>query len=431
MRKRIAIAWLLALLLAVGLPGTSAFATENQPVAVDSKTAILVDATTGTVVFEKESDQQVPIASITKVMTLLLCFEALDNGRFQLTDDVVASANAAGMGGSQVLLEANGVYKAGDLLKSIIVSSGNDASVAMAEYLYGTEEACVNAMHKRAEELGMANTHFGNCTGLPVEGAHSTARDVSIMSRELIRHPVYFQYSTIWLDDLVHNDGRTTMLSNTNKLLRDYDGCDGIKTGSTNEAGFCVSSTAKRGDTRLIAVVLGGADSKSRFNDAAALLNYGFATYETTLLLKQGQIVQEGVPVTGSKSETLNAVAAQDLSAFAPKAADSNLEMRVILPEGGVAAPVAIGQVVGQVEMIVDGQPVATSDLISDRSVECATYGHYFAMVTSQWYGRRWAEPVEEQLQPTAAPSTSPEGVPAATATPAPPVNQPVASMAG
>lgn len=247
--RKICVAMVAALLLQLALAPLAAVNAAPAPLAeetITSKAAILVDAATGAVLFEKNADEALPVASITKVMTLLLIFEALDAGRFSLNDTVTVSQYAAGMGGSQVLLDAGGNYLASDLIKSIIVASANDASVAMAEYLYGTEESFVAKMNERAKQLGMENTLFTNCNGLPNADEGMSARDVAVMSRELIRHETYFQYSKIWLDEITHEGGRVTMLTNTNKLIRNYDGCDGIKTGFTNAAGFCLSASAKR-----------------------------------------------------------------------------------------------------------------------------------------------------------------------------------------
>ena len=218
---------------------------EGTPFELSSPSVILTEASSGRVIFEKQADMRRPVASVTKVMTILLALEAIDEGRISLDDDVPVSPRASGMGGSQVFLEANQSYKLRDLLKSVIVASANDAAVALAEYMDGAEEAFVRRMNRRAEELGLGDTHYVNCTGLPAQGHYTTARNVAALSAQLDAHPLYYQFSTIWMDEIRHRGGRVTQLTNTNRLVRFYNGCDGYKTGSTNEARYCMTATAK------------------------------------------------------------------------------------------------------------------------------------------------------------------------------------------
>ncbi len=332
------------------------------------KAALLIDADTGTVLYEKNADEKLPVASVTKVMTLLLAFEALDQGKFALDDQIVVSANAAGMGGSQALLDANGKYKAGDLLKTIIVASANDSSVAMAELISGSESLFVEAMNARAAELGMVNTHFVNCTGLPAEGQYTTARDVALMSRQLIKHPLFFQYSKVWMFDLQHANGRITQLSNTNKLTRFYDGCDGIKTGSTDEAGYCLSSSAKRGDTRFQAVVLGANTSQERNTYVTKLFDYAFATYKSVSLYAAGDAVQSGIRVWGGQLTTMNAVTNERVSALVKKGEEGKVDKSIELYQP-VNAPVEKGEQIGILRVYKDGQLVDEYPLLADRDV--------------------------------------------------------------
>ncbi len=386
--RKICVAMVTALLLQLALAPLAAVNAAPAPLAeetITSKAAILVDAATGAVLFEKNADEALPVASITKVMTLLLIFEALDAGRFSLNDTVTVSQYAAGMGGSQVLLDAGGNYLASDLIKSIIVASANDASVAMAEYLYGTEESFVAKMNERAKQLGMENTLFTNCNGLPNADEGMSARDVAVMSRELIRHETYFQYSKIWLDEITHEGGRVTMLTNTNKLIRNYDGCDGIKTGFTNAAGFCLSASAKKGDTRMIAVVLGGTDSKTRFAEAEKLLNYGFSNYETKRFYAAGDVVQEGLGIEGLADGNFNVLAKEDLSALIEKG-EAQPEVEITLQEN-IEPPLIAGDVVGKARILMGEDVIAETDLVVDRDIAAPGLSDYWRSLLRQWRG--------------------------------------------
>jgi serine-type D-Ala-D-Ala carboxypeptidase (penicillin-binding protein 5/6) len=345
----------------------------NDPFNFTSKAALLIDSDTGTVLYEKNADTKLPVASVTKVMTLLLTFEALEQQKFGLDDTITVSQHAAGMGGSQALLDANGKYKASELIKSIIVASANDSSVAMAEYLYGSESLFVDAMNKRAEELGMENTHFVNCTGLPVEGQYTSVADVSIMSRELIKYPMFYQYSKVWMYEMQHSNGRITQLSNTNKLTRFYDGCDGIKTGSTDEAGFCLTATAKRGDSRFIAVIAGATTSVDRNASISKMLDYAFATYKNVALFDEGSIVQSNVVVWGGQLSAVNAITMDKISVLVKKGEENKVDKIVEIFQP-VHAPVELGAQIGTVKVLKGGQQIAEYPLIADRTVDEAGF---------------------------------------------------------
>ena len=247
------------------------------PISISSPSAILTEASTGRVIFEKNADERRPVASVTKVMTILLTLEAIDGETIGKNDKVIVSPRAQSMGGSQAYLDAGSAYTVAELLKSVIIASANDSAVALAEYIAGAEEAFVARMNERAQELGLTNTHYVNCTGLPAQGHYMSARDVAKLSSELDRHPRYYEYSTVWMDEIAHKGGCKTQLTNTNRLVRFYTGCDGYKTGSTNEARYCMSATAKKDGMRLIAVVLGANAGQTRFDEARAMLEYGFA----------------------------------------------------------------------------------------------------------------------------------------------------------
>ena len=315
---------------------------DAPPIALSCAAAILVEPESGQVLFEQNADVPRPVASVTKVMTILLALEALAQGRVSLEDEFSVSQAAAGMGGSQVLLDVGEVQPFSVLLKSAIVGSANDASVAIAEALYGSESVFVERMNERARELGLTNTHFVNCTGLPAEGQQTTARDVAVMTMAMLPYPAYFDFSTVWLDEVDHGDGRITQRTNTNKPIRLYDGCDGGKTGSTNEAGYCISATARRGDMRLIAVVLGADTGSERFDIAAEMLDYGFAHYRLYPVAEKGTKVRGELPVTGGDSDGVPLVLDGDLTLLIQKGDEQGVQLVPDLPEA-VEAPIAAG----------------------------------------------------------------------------------------
>ncbi len=371
---------------AVNLPPISdAPLLQSPPMRLNCAAALLLEADSGQIIFEMNADSPRPVASVTKVMTILLALEQLDAGRASAGDVVTVSETAAGMGGSQVLLDAGEKQDVGTLLKCMIVGSANDAAVALAEALYGSEALCVEAMNRRAEALSMANTHFVNCTGLPADGQHTTARDVAVMSRQMFAHPRYFDYSTVWMEDIDHGDGRVTQLVNTNKLLKLYDGCDGGKTGSTNEAGYCISATASRGGMRLIAVVLGAASGKERFAIARQMLDYGFANYRQYPVAKKGTRVKGALPVTGGEKDGVALVLDGDLTLLVNRGDEQRLSLQPSLPES-IAAPVEAGQAVGHVDVIAEGRTLARIPVAAAESV--AARGLPFNRIIQNWPGR-------------------------------------------
>ncbi len=342
---------------------------ENPPMRLNCAAALLMEADSGQIIFQMNADSPRPVASVTKVMTILLTLEQLEAGRIALSDAITVSDSAAGMGGSQVLLDVGERQSVSTLLKCMIVGSANDAAVALAEAMYGSEALCAEAMNRRAEALGMANSRFVNCTGLPAEGQHTTARDVAVMAREVFARDLYYDFSTVWMEDIDHGDGRTTQLVNTNKLLKLYDGCDGGKTGSTNEAGYCVAATARRGGMRLIAVVLGAASGKERFALAQQLFDYGFANYRQYPVARKGTKVRGQLPVTGGEAEGVSLVLDGDLTLLVNKGDEQRVELSPDLPES-VPAPVQPGDVVGRVNVIVDGRSVAQIPVAAAEGVE-------------------------------------------------------------
>lgn len=342
---------------------------ESAPIALTSPSLILTEAKTGQVIFEKDADARRPVASVTKVMTILLTLEALDEGRVSTGDSVTVSEHAMSMGGSQAFLQAGERYKLGELLKSMIVASANDAAVALAEHLDGTEEAFVRRMNARAQELGMENTHYVNCTGLPAQGHYTTARDVATLSRQLDAHPRYYEYSTIWMDELRHSGGRVTQLTNTNKLIRFYSGCDGYKTGSTNEARYCISATAKKDGMRLIAVVLGAAASQTRFDEARAMLDYGFSSYQLFSPVKGGDSLGMQVPVRLGAKDAVDAVSGATCELLLRRGEEGDVTMEAALVDG-VDAPIREGDALGELRVMLRGERVATLSAVAGETVE-------------------------------------------------------------
>ena len=336
--------------------------------------AILVDLGTGTVLYEKNADEQRAIASITKVMTLLLAFQALEAGRVQLTDVVPVSEHAYGMGGSQIWLEPGEQLTLEEMLKAICISSANDAAVAVAEYIGGSEDAFVQQMNAEAACLGMTGTHFENACGLDETGHLSTARDVAVMSREmLLHHTEIADYCTIWTDTL---RGGETQLVNTNKLLRSYQGITGLKTGTTGGAGVCISASAERDGLGLVAVILGAPSSKDRFDAARTLLDYGFANYQS-LTAELPADAPKTLPVARGAEETVELSYTAPGSFLAAKGDDAQLEVQLALPES-VEAPVAAGQQLGTVTVLRGGQTLAEYPVAAANDVAALSFGLCF-----------------------------------------------------
>lgn len=352
-----------------------ASAGESVTLQLDCKSAILMEPLTGKVLYEHNADQRLPEASITKVMTVLLVLEALDSGRIGWDDVVTCSAHAASMGGSQVWLEEGEQMSVRDLLKATMVSSANDASVALAEYIAGSHESFVALMNQRAAELGLDNTAYKNCTGLDAEGHLTTARDIAVVSAELMRHQEVFEFSTIWMDSL---RGGELQMTNTNKLIRTYDGITGLKTGTTSQAGCCVAATAEREGMPLIAVIMGAPNSKTRFNAAAKLLDYGFASYS---LLDLSTISVETPSVAVLKGMDKEIPTEVSLSGWllVPKGRGGDVMVEVAVSPD-VAAPVEVGQTVGQVTLTLDGSPVGEYGIVTSGHTDKITFGGIYEL---------------------------------------------------
>lgn len=382
MKKIVSVLLAFAVLLTCSAPAFAVWDTmEEETIAasapaytadVDARACILMDAKTGKVLFEKNADEALPPASVTKVMTMLLVFEAIDAGLLSYTDMISVSENAASMGGSQIYLAPGEKMSVDDLLKGLIVASGNDAAVALAEAIAGSEEAFVSRMNERAAELGMVNTHFENTNGLDdtAENHLISARDIAIATREVLKHPKVLEYSSIWMDTI--RDG-TFGLTNTNRLIRFYDGATGLKTGSTSKAKFCISATAERNGLSLIAVIMGSSTRDSRNELAKSLFDFGFVNY-TCYTDPEAQTAT--VRVTGGVQNTL-ATYHEAFEVTLDKASAAVVETRVDIPEK-LAAPIAEGEKIGTVTYLVNGEEIGVSDILAAESVEKIDFGSLF-----------------------------------------------------
>lgn len=372
LKKGISSLLCIALLLSMQLISVDALSEES----ITAPSAILMEASTGKILFEKNAHEQRACASVTKVMTLLLVFEAIDSGKLSLDDTITTSAHASSMGGSDIWLEEGEAMSADDMIKATVVASANDAAVALAEHISGSEEAFIEAMNSRAKELGMNDTVFKNCNGLDEEGHVTSAYDVAVMSRELTKHEKIFDYTSIWLDTL---RGGETQIVNTNKLLKTYNGITGLKTGTTDDAGCCMSATATRGDVSLVAVVLGCDTGKQRFADAAALLDYGFANVsvkELTLpedmpkTIKVNSGIKEEVPI---KSDVSSKVVID-------KGSNAEIKTQINLPES-IDAPIAKNRKIGTLKYSIDGKEVYSCDITATEDVAKSTFSEVFTML--------------------------------------------------
>lgn len=341
------------------------FAEGNTDLGLNAKSAILMEESTGNILYESNPDERLPIASVTKVMTMLLIMEAVDSGKISLDDMVTVSENAMSYGGSTMFLETGEQLTVNDMLKGIAVASANDGCVAMAEHLAGSESAFVDMMNEKAKELGMENTHFMNTNGLDEDDHYSSARDVAIMSRELMKHETIFNYTSIWMDTL---RGGKFQLANTNKLIRFYDGANGLKTGSTSKALCCLSAAAKRNDMQLIAVVLGAPTSAERFASAKSLLDYGFANYAVNTQITAGDEVQK-IAVKKGVDKEVGVVAGDSCSTLVKKGQEDNITKEIKIDET-ITAPIEAGQKIGTMTISRDGEVIADIDLNASSAVE-------------------------------------------------------------
>lgn len=389
MKKRFSVFFIVfAFILSLGAIGSlsfknKAFAEEFEE-KIESKSAYLADYNSGTVIYEKNSAERLPIASMCKIMTLLLTFEEIDLGNLSFDEDIIVSDNAAGMGGSQVFLEANASYKAEELIKSVVVASANDSCVALAERISGSEQAFTKRMNERAKELGMDDTVFVNCTGLPKAGQYSCAKDVAKMFSALLSHDYYFKFSNVWLDKISHPKGRLTEISNTNKLVRFYNGCDGGKTGYTSEAGHCLSASATRDGMRLVCVVISSPSSKTRFKEVSSLFNFGFANFTNKLIIDENEPLDLTVNVEKGKKSSIKVVPEKSFYAFSGKNDKRAFEFD-FKQENRIVAPIVKGDVVGTLYVYENGVEVGSVNILAMEDVAQKGFIDGIYDVTDNW----------------------------------------------
>lgn len=377
----------------------------ESAVTIHAKSAILIERSTGAVLFEENADMQTAPASITKIMTLLLVMEAMEAGKFTLDTEVTATEHACSMGGSQIWLEPGEVMTVDELLRATAIASANDTSVALAELVAGSEEAFVNQMNERAAELGMENTVFKNASGLDAEGHLSTARDIAIMSAELLKHELIKKYTTVWMDSL--RDGETE-LTNTNRLVRFYKGCTGLKTGSTDVAGCCLSASAERGGMELISVTLGSANNNERFAAARKLLDFGFANYEVAVPTYTEE-APEAVRVRFGTADAVPIVFGRAEPLLLAKGEAEGLTQTIELVDS-LEAPVAEGDTVGKVTVELNGEYISEYPVLAAEAVDRMTFFKAFGLLLFECAGTKSEEeeePGEEQEASSEAPEES------------------------
>ncbi len=347
------------------------------------KSAYMIDYETGNVIYARNENERLPIASMVKIMTALLTFEEIEKGNLSYDEEIVVSERASSMGGSQIFLDTNAKIKVENLLKSVIISSANDSCVALAERIGGSVEGFVKMMNDKACSLDMQNTHFVNCTGLPAPEGFSSAKDVSIMFSALISHPRYFDFAKIWMEDFVHPSGRVTGMANTNKLIRFYNGCDGGKTGFTSEAKFCLAATAKRNDMRIIAVVIGEESSKTRFKEVSNMFDFAFANCTNEVLMSKDEIVAN-VLVSGGKEKRVGVSLEKDAVVFKMKNEKSYFDINYEINDR-VKAPIRQGDIVGTAYVTKDGVVIDTINVVVTKDVKKANLWDYFKRIGDKW----------------------------------------------
>lgn len=367
------ISFLLALFIAITQVSIIFADTEEAKLDIVSKSAVLMDASTGKILYEKNSHEKLPPASVTKVMTMLLICEALESGKIKEDDDVQISETAASMGGSQIFLEPGEIQKVDTLLKSIAVASANDACVAMAEYVGGSVEEFVVLMNKRAKELGMNDTNFVNTNGLPVDNHYTSAYDIALMSKELLRHKKISKYLTTWMDEVVVGKKQAKIgISNTNKLVKHYTGATGVKTGFTQQAKYCLSASALRNNTHLIAVTLCAETSPIRFKDATSLLNYGFANYETVKICGANDKIAT-VKFEKGEKENVDLVAKDDLCVLIKKGGNKDFKKKVTIKQD-LKLPIEKNTELGVVKVYRGKELVGETKIINTEDINKASY---------------------------------------------------------
>ncbi|MCL2575197.1 MAG: D-alanyl-D-alanine carboxypeptidase [Defluviitaleaceae bacterium] len=390
MKRRIIQILSAALIIAMLAP-TAAMASDRRgPLAltIDAKAAVIMEASSGEIIFEQNSTDRLAPASVTKVMTMLLIYEAIAQNRISWDDIVTTSEHAASMGGSQIFLEPGEQQTVRDLTKAVVIASGNDAAVALAEFISGSEESFVDLMNKRAQQLGMSDTSFRNACGLDTQGHFTTAKDIAIMSRELItKHPDVTEKATIWMDTITHKTPRGESefgLTNTNKLVRQYTGTTGLKTGSTGEALYCLSATAVRGDMELIAVIMGANTSDIRFGETKKMLDYGFANFKVVKGELAGTVVGE-VPVAKGATPTAAVMVQELISNVTEKGNNSELTAEIIIHDN-ISAPAPQGTIAGEIIYTYEGEEIGRTSLITEEAIEKAGFTDMTKRIFHIWF---------------------------------------------
>lgn len=367
--------------------GINVWAAEAIPILTpDSKAAILMDVDTGTILYEKESDAQLPPASITKIMTMLLIMEGIESGSLKWEDKVKVSERAASMGGSQIFLEVGEEMTVQDMMKGIAIASGNDATVAMAEHIAGSEEKFVQMMNDKARQLGMKNTQFSNTNGLPAPKHYSSAKDIAIMSRELVKHEDVLKFTSIYEDYLRKDSDSPFWLVNTNRLVKFYDGVDGLKTGFTQESKYCLSVTAKRGNLRVIAVVMGAPTPKDRNKNITNMLNYAFSQYDSHPLFEKGDVLQTARVDKGEQS-TVDLVAPRQISVLTKKGESLDLYQTTVHSLTDLRAPLQKGDVIGHVRIEKDGKVISETEILATEDLSKASLWTIFKRTSQALFG--------------------------------------------
>lgn len=380
MKKILLLLFLTSLVVCLAIPSVGSFALAEEK---GYKSYYVMDYDSGTVIDEENSNDRHPIASMVKIMTLAIAFDEIEKGNLSFDEKITISDYAAGMGGSQMFLDRGEEYPVTDLIKGVIVCSANDAATALGERISGNIDAFVSKMNNYAKQIGMNDTLFCNATGLPNSGEqYSTAHDVSLMMQKVFSHPEYYNYSKIWMENYTHPDGRVTEMVNTNKLIRSMPECIGGKTGFTNEAGFCLSAGAQSGDTKIIATVLGGADSKARFRKVSELLKYGLSNYETKIFASANEKIPCKVDVTNGKTNEIWVKFSNDLKLFVKKSnKNDQLKIETTIYDN-LSAPIEIGEAIGKIELKDEnGNILSHADIITETKIEKMTFGDHLKRI--------------------------------------------------
>jgi D-alanyl-D-alanine carboxypeptidase (penicillin-binding protein 5/6) len=380
MKKFIGVLVVMTLLLT---PCITAYAEPEEETPSQAKSYIMIDAGSGKVLKENNADEQRPCASVIKTMSLLMILEALDTGRISLSDTVTVSEHAASMGGTQVFLDVNTSHTVENLLKAVVICSANDAAVALAEKVGGSETDFADMMNKKAQTMGLG-AHFVNATGLDAEGQTMSARDVAMVCRELVKYDTFYTWSGIWMDYYIHPDNRETEMVNANRMVRYYDGCDGICTGSSGEAGYCLAATVKRSGGRFIYVSLGSPDSATRFEEATNAFDYAFAGYTAKTIVREGQQLAKNLQVAGGTKALVNVYAAEEYSALIEKGMEDKIEKELVLLEE-VTAPLTAGDTVGYLRILLDGEEIGRVDAVVKQDVGELNYASALKKLLMWW----------------------------------------------